>query len=140
MKYLWLTILLALVSGGCTRSSGPAPLTVEQIPAAIQNAFREARPLLRQNADSISTLIKAGKYAAATIQIQAMLSQELSDAQRDVVSAALQALLGAVQQQAENPTKSSAATGGTAGPANDAAKKTEDAAAAVVMEQYIRSK
>src|SRR5687768_16642583 len=115
MKHLWLVTILMIAFAGCGGPSGPPPLTVEEIPAAITKVFQSAKLLVKQNAISIAKLVEDKKFAGASIQLQALLPQELSKEQRDVVSAALQTLNQILQEQAASIQGSPAAEAGAAG-------------------------
>lgn len=129
-----LTFLLA----ACSRS-GPKPLSVAEIPPAIRKAFQPARLLPKQNAESIAKLVEDQKFALASIQLQALLPQELTPQQRDVVSAALETVNRTLAAQAANAPAGQSAPGGPA--AKAAAPPSEDAAAAAaVVDHYIRTK
>ena len=137
-KFFLLATLLLLVSG-CNRQGGPKPLSLEEIPAALSNAFKPARLLVRQNAESIAKQVVDKQYASATIQLQVLLPQELTKPQREVASASLLTLNQILQEQA-----ASAQSPESDQPANTTVKQPaspeEAAAAAAVMQNYIRTK
>src|SRR6476646_7185747 len=91
--------VMAIIITGCNRTAAPKPLALEEIPAALSNAFKPARMLVRQNAESIAKQVVEKQYAPATIQLQAMLPQELSSEQRMVASTALMTLNQILEQQ-----------------------------------------
>jgi hypothetical protein len=131
--------VLCLFLLSCGRS-GPKPLTVEEIPAAISNVFKPARMLTRQNAESIAKQVQEKQYVPATIQLQALLPQELSESQRDVASASLQTLNQILQEQAATLQPAAADTPQQATVSKQPVSKEEAEAAAAVMQQYIRTK
>lgn len=136
-----LILSLALILAACSRSSGPKPLTLEEIPGALSNAFKSARLLTKQNAMGIARQVEAKQYAPATIQLQALLPQELSDQQREVASAALQTLNGILADQAATlqPEPAAAPEGSPAPPKLEVSKE-EAAAAEEVRRHYMRTK
>ena len=131
--------VLCLFFLGCGRS-GPKPLTVEEIPAAISNVFKPARMLIRQNAESIAKQVQEKQYAPATIQLQTLLPQELSEPQRDVASASLQTLNQILQEQAATLQTSPPDGPQPSGTPKQQVTKEEAQAAAAVMQEYIRTK
>lgn len=133
-----LAFLFILFCVGCDRSTGPKPLALEEIPGALRQAFQPARLLVKQGAESIAKLVEQKQYAAATIQLQSLLPQELSDQQREVASAALQTLNQKLQELAATVQPSE--DGSAPKPPSEPVKAEEAAAAAAVMDQYIRTK
>jgi hypothetical protein len=134
-------LALALIVAGCSRSSGPKPMTVEEIPGALSNAFKTARLLTKQNAMGIAKQVQEKQYVPATIQLQALLPQELNDQQREVASAALQTLNGVLAEQAATlQPEAAVATEGSPKPPKIEVSKEEAAAAEEVRRQYMRTK
>jgi hypothetical protein len=131
---------LLMLAIACGRS-GPKPLTLEEIPAALSNAFASSSLLVKQNAQSIGKLVTQKQYAAATIQLQTLLPLQITGEQRNVASAALATLNEILQQQVASassaPPEAGVSKSSTPIPS---ATKEEAAAAAEVMNHYIRTK
>jgi hypothetical protein len=138
MRYSVRFLFLALLIVGCNRSTGPKPLALEEIPAALREAFQPAKRFVRQSAESIAKLVEQNQIAGATIQLQSLLSQQLNDEQSEIASAALHALNQLLNEQAAAFLPPSGEK--SAAPSLPPAKTEEAAAAAAVMEHYIRTK
>ena len=65
-------LLLTLLSvAGCYRSSAPpAPLPVEQMPAALEQAFSQAQPEPKELANEVAASVKAQDYAKALVELK----------------------------------------------------------------------
>jgi len=139
MKRVFVLSLAAVFFIGCSRQQ-LKPLAVEEIPTALSNAFKPAHLLVRQNAEGIAKLVIEKQYPPASIQLQTLLSQELSKEQRDTASASLVTLNQILQEQAAT-LQTSAPEGSPQNTApKQSAKKEEAEAAAAVMQNYIRTK
>jgi hypothetical protein len=136
-------IVLASVSllfAGCSRNAPLKPLSLEEIPSAISNAFKPARMLVRQNAESIATQVSQKQYAVATVQLQAMLPQELTAEQRQVASASLMTLNQILEQQAAAAEPAAPDSPKEATIPKTPVSKEESQAAAEIRREYNRTK
>ncbi len=91
-KIIGLALLLPLLfSLGCDRSSTPpAPLPVEQLPAAFEKAFAKAQPETKELANQVAVAVQAKDYSKAFYGLQNLLSHAvLTKPQSSVVSSAL---------------------------------------------------
>ena len=72
MKYLVLPLLLALACGtGCNRSvPPPTPLTAEELPTVMQQAFNEASSDVKQVAEQVIAAVQAQDYSKAFTGLQ----------------------------------------------------------------------
>jgi len=135
-----LILAAALLLSGCSRHSGPKPLTLEEIPGALSNSFKSAHLLMKQNAMGIAKQVQDKQYAAATIQLQAILPQELSNDQREVASASLQTLNGILAQQAATIAPETASEEAPTKRPKVEVSKEEATAAEEVRQHYLRNK
>ena len=104
----------------------------------LRKEFQPAKLLVKQSAESVAKLVEQKSYPGAAIQLQSLIAQELSEPQREAVSAALQTVNQKLQEQAA--VLEPAAAGEAAAPPVPAAKAEEAAAAAAVMERYKQTK
>ena len=80
VSFALLLVLLAAV--GCNKSSTPpAPLAIEQLPAALEKAFTKAKPEIKSLASQIISSVQAKDFAKAYLDLQSLsgmtgLSQE----------------------------------------------------------------
>ena len=59
-------LFLLLVAVGCSKSSSPlAPLSVEQLPSAMEKAFSKAKPGVKELADQVIASVKTQDYPRA---------------------------------------------------------------------------
>ena len=88
-----LPLLLApFLSGGCDRTSSgpPAPLPIEQVPAALQKAFSNAKSENKDLASQVVTTLQAQDFPKAFYQIQNLASRPgLNKEQQSVTSRAV---------------------------------------------------
>ena len=86
---LLFTLLFALGCGN-HEIAPPEPLAVEQLPAAIENAFTKAKPAAKELATQVIASVQAQDYSKAFLDIQTLsASQELTKGQRSVVASAM---------------------------------------------------
>jgi len=100
IKFALPLLLAALVGVGCNRSASapPAPLPLEQIPAALQKAFSNAKPESKALADQIVTTLQAQDFSKAYYQMQSLSSAPgLNKEQQNVTSRAVLTLNTALQ-------------------------------------------
>ena len=98
MKYLRLVkfslalLLTPLLTAGCDRSNSapPAPLPIEQVPAALQKAFSNAKPENKDLANQVVATLQAQDLPKAFYQIQNLASRPgLTKEQQSVTSRAV---------------------------------------------------
>lgn len=72
LKSVALAVVLGLTFGlGCNRSSPPpTPLSVQEIPAALEKAFSKAKPETRDLANQVVTSVQAQDYSKAFPALQ----------------------------------------------------------------------
>ena len=72
LSTLALALLLTLLSAaGCYRSSEPpAPLPLEQLPAALEQAFAQAQSEPKDLANEVAASVKAQDYAKALVALK----------------------------------------------------------------------
>ena len=142
MLRIFCPLVVAALLLGCGKS-GPAQLTLEQVPEALKTAFADAKPaFLKTSATSIAKLVEDKHYAAASVQLHALAANtDLSDEQRDVVGGATVTVNAALQELAAvavpeaGPSSTATPTAPTVTPSQN-----EAAAAAAALEHHIRTK
>ena len=106
-KIAGLALLLPLLFGaGCDRSvPPPAPLAVEELPAAFQKAFSKSKPETKELASQFVASVQAKDYPKAFAELQTLTSQPaLTKEQVSVTTGALltvNSLLQAAQSQGD---------------------------------------
>jgi hypothetical protein len=77
LESLALASLLGLACGvGCTRSTPPpTPLSVEEMPAALEKAFSKAKPDVKDLANQVVAAVQAQDYSKAFQAIQDLASR-----------------------------------------------------------------
>jgi hypothetical protein len=93
-------LLVASLGAGCNRgaSAPPAPLPLDQIPAALQKAFGNANPESKNLADQIVATLQAQDYSKAFNQIQNLASTPgLNKEQQSIAARAVLTLNGVLQ-------------------------------------------
>jgi len=106
-KIIRLALVLPLLFGaGCDRSSAPpAPLAVEELPAAFEKAFSKAPPEAKEVATQIVAAVQAKDYSKAFLGLQSLTSlPALNKQQVNVAASALltvNTLLQAAQAQGD---------------------------------------
>jgi hypothetical protein len=95
-----LAVLLSIIGGACNRSaSPPAPLPVEQVPAALEKAFSKAKAEPKQLAGEVAVAVQGQDYPKALLRLQALVSQSgLSKEQVSVTSRAMLTINELLQQ------------------------------------------
>lgn len=85
--------LLGLLSVGCGKSGPPTPLALDQIPAAMNEAFARARPDLKELSDRAVASLQNGELGKALMVTEGICATpDLTKQQRDVAARALLAL------------------------------------------------
>jgi hypothetical protein len=131
--------ILVVALSGCSKKSGPPALTIEQIPAAMSNAFKTASLLLRNGSDSVIQLVQNKEYAGATMQLNGLLANtSLDDQQRDVSSASLTTLNQILQELIQSVAATE--TSGSPAPSPKPPQTEEAVKAAAAMEHYLQTK
>lgn len=77
LKSVALAVLLGVAFGvGCNRSSPPpAPLSVQEMPAALDKAFSKAKPEVKDLANQVVAAVQAQDYAKAFQAVQNLANQ-----------------------------------------------------------------
>ena len=134
-------LILGTILGGCAQK-GPSQLTLEQVPAALRQAFASSKTkLLQTSAESAARLVAEKLYAAASLQLQALAGNtDLTDEQRSVVAGATIAVNAALQEIAAGVRAPETAPNAPDTVAPPEASKDDAAAAKAVLEHYKRTK
>src|SRR5687768_2594406 len=142
MLRIFCPLVVAALLLGCGKS-GPAQLTLEQVPEALKTAFANAKPtFLKTSATSIAKLVEEKHYAAASVQLHALAGNtDLTDDQRDVVGGATIAVNAALQELAAAAAPEAGASPAATPHAPPVTpSQNEAAAAAAALEHHIRTK
>ena len=77
LKGVALAVVLGLTFGvGCNRPSPPpTPLSVEELPAALEKAFGKAKPEIKDLANQVVASVQARDYSKAFLTIQNLASR-----------------------------------------------------------------
>lgn len=144
MKHILILLAALLLGTGCQRTTGPAPVALEQLPEVLAKAFATAPPALKKNVDGLIAQLGGKQYAAVSLQIPSLLSdQTLTPAQREALSAAAVTVSQVLQEQAAALSEAAPGTEGTTGatPGTGAPVSQDDAAAAAAaLDFHIRTK
>jgi hypothetical protein len=101
--------LLVCFGAGCGSGGPPAPLALDQIPAAITKGFATAKPEHKELADRAVSALQAKETGKALLVIQGLCGvPELTKAQRAVATRALLALNEELQAAAARGDKEAA--------------------------------
>ena len=105
---------LLLLSGatGCHKVDGPPPpLTLEQLPGALENAFAKAKPEARESVNSVLTALGDKDYPKALLMLQkASALPGFNKAQANVVAAGLLTINTALQEAQNQGDQNAAQT------------------------------
>lgn len=112
-KTIALVLLLGLVAGfGCNRTTPPpTPLTAEELPGALEQAFSKAKPQAKELATLVVTSVKGRNFPKAFSTIQALAAlPDLTKEQVNVAARATITVSGLLQEaQAQGDAKAAAA-------------------------------
>ncbi len=113
LKSATLAVLLGLALGaGCKRSTPPpTPLTVQELPAALDKAFSKAKPDIKDLASQLVAAVQAEEYSRAFQAVQTLASRPgLTKDQVSVTSRAMLTVNGLLQSAATKGDKKAAQT------------------------------
>jgi hypothetical protein len=75
------------LAAGCDRYEAPKPLAAEQVPAAVENAFKDATPEVKSSAAEVVNSIQGKDEVKAFFELQNLTSRnDLTPEQREVAS------------------------------------------------------
>ena len=91
-----LAAIALLGPAGCSQSPGPLPpLAAEQLPAAMQKAFKDARPEAKETIGRLASALEGKDYPAAYQEVQALCNlQDQTREQRVLAARALLTITG----------------------------------------------
>jgi hypothetical protein len=91
---LLISVALLLTAAGCNRNAPPPPpVSIEQVPATVQNAFKDASPEVKSSAEQVATAVQTQDDAKALIQLQSLFGRpDLTPEQREAASRSMIAL------------------------------------------------
>ena len=106
------SLLLLLVEVGCNKSSSPlAPLSIEQLPSALEKAFSKAKPDVKDLADQVIASVKTQDYPRAFHGLQNLsVAPELTKEQSSVAARGMLAVNSQLQSAEAKGDQKAAAT------------------------------
>src|SRR5437667_847365 len=104
------SVLTAVVA--CDRSSAPpAPLPIEQLPAALQKAFLKAKPEAKELVTQVLSALQSQDYSKAYLDLQTLAAKPgLNREQQSVASRAVVTANGLLQEAQTKGDKEAAQT------------------------------
>jgi len=107
---LALILVSAFVVACRQESSAPAPLPVEQVPAALLKAFTKAKPEAKDLVNQIVSALQAQDYSNAYLELQNLAARSgLDKEQQSVTSRSVLTVNGLLQQAAQTKGDTKAA-------------------------------
>ena len=86
-------LAISLAATGCKKSASPAVLTPEQVPGAVENAFKEASPEIKDLANAVVTSLQNKEEPKAFDALQNLSNRpDLTPEQREAAMRAVIAL------------------------------------------------
>jgi hypothetical protein len=107
-----LALLLALTFAvACKQeSSAPAPLPIEQVPAALLKAFTKAKPEAKELVNQIVGALQAQDYSKAYLELQNLAARSgLDKEQQSITGRSVLTVNGLLQQAAQTKGDTKAA-------------------------------
>ncbi len=90
-----------LLLAGCSKGAPPKPMALEDVPSSLEAAFKDAQPEAKSTAEAVLAAIQAKDEAKAFLELNALVGRDdLTPAQRDVVSRAMATMAQQVQEVA----------------------------------------
>ena len=95
-------VLSVLLTASCGQNEPPPPMPVEQVPATVENAFKEANPELKGSAGEIVTAIQGKDEPKALLDLQALFARpDLTPEQREAANRSMISLNQKLRTAAE---------------------------------------
>src|SRR3989442_12100193 len=93
-------VLVLMFAVACERSSAPpAPLPIEQLPAALQKAFLKAKPEAKELVSQVLSALQGQDYSKAYLDLQTLAAKPgLNREQQSVASRAVVTANGLLQE------------------------------------------
>src|ERR1041385_8098549 len=93
-SFLGGALLAALcLTGACSKDKAPEPVAVEQVPATVESAFKDAPAEVKSSADEIAAAVQGKDNAKALIDLQALFARpDLTPEQREAASQSMRSL------------------------------------------------
>src|SRR5512141_2257727 len=90
--------LVLLIPVSCSKHAAPEALSLDQVPSAMDNAFKKVQPDTREQVQSITTSVQNKDYAKAYLELQNLCSQpNLTAEQRQVATRSMLAVNAQLQ-------------------------------------------
>jgi hypothetical protein len=111
-RLLLFVVALLIVACGCTREEGPPPpLTLNELPEALEKAFAKAKPQASEPVKSLMAALQDKDYSKALIALQTVTAVPgLNKEQAKVVAAGLVTLNNALQEAQTHGDQNAAQT------------------------------
>lgn len=104
-------MVIATIGIGCDKAAvPPEPLTVEEVPAAMEKAFSSAKPEIKELASQFVALVKAKDYPKAFGAMQGLIGKPGLTKEQASVSSRASLTLNSLLQEAQAAGDQKAAT------------------------------
>jgi TolA-binding protein len=102
MKQLLVLSVLLIALVGCGRGAAPAPMSLQEIPAALQKAFQGSKDELKMQIQGVSMQVEHNQLSPASFQLQNLLGdRSLSKDQSALIARVLVTINASLQKQLE---------------------------------------
>ena len=102
-------LLLALAMAGCEKNTAPQPLAIDQIPAAMNQAFAKASTERKELVDRAVSALQSKELSKALMVVEGLCAvPDLTSEQRETASRALLTLNQELQAAAQRGDKAAA--------------------------------
>jgi hypothetical protein len=93
-SYLPIPLLAAICfTGACSKNKAPEPVAVDQVPATVESAFKDAPAEVKSSADEIAAAVQGKDNAKALIDLQTLFARpDLTPEQREAASQSMRSL------------------------------------------------
>jgi len=111
-RILFSLLFVLLAGSSCERASKPpAPLPLDQLPAAFEKAFSKAEPETKGLAGSVAAAVRSQDYPKAYLDLQTLVGKpRLSREQADVTTRGMLTVHDALQSAQEKGDAAAAQT------------------------------
>src|SRR5689334_16655806 len=109
---VWLALLALLFTQGCKKPDGPPPpVSLEQLPSALEKAFTKAKPQASEPLNTLQGALRDKDYSKALMAMQAIVALPgLNKEQANVAAAGLVSINNALQEAQSQGDQNAAQT------------------------------
>lgn len=109
---VFLPLAMLLAAAGCKKAEGPPPaISLEQLPAALQKAFANAKPQATEPVNTLQGALRDKDYPKALMAVQAVATLPgLNKEQANVAAAGLITINNALQEAQSQGDQTAAQT------------------------------